>query len=281
MPERGYVVVFDLETRNLIQDAAGKRREDKVKALDVSCLCAMKIDSQLVLEGTVESASKAISEADWVTIWPHRSPEFGGSVFESLFEVFDDAEAIGTFNGLGFDHLVIQKYYQGHGGFDRYLRHAFKGVDLFQKLRDTHGKWFKLDAVLEANGLDTKPASGLDAVRWWKEGRYDDIESYCKSDVVQLAKLFLLNELVVPETDGIRAPAALFGLAPAIAAARYRPHDHAAMSSATPESAESADAAEDGDDHDSQQQKRARTVSDVVGSVDVSGPDSDPVSSDF
>lgn len=283
MFERGYVVVFDLETRNLIQDAVGRRREDKVKALDISCLCAMKIDSQLILDGSTESASRAVSEAEWLTIWPHASPDGGWSVFEPLFKLFDGAEAIGSYNGLGFDHLVIQKHYQGHGGFTRYMVHTFKGVDLFQRLRDTHGKWFKLDAVLVANGLDTKPASGLDAVRWWAEGRLDDIESYCKSDVVQLAKLFLLHELVVPETDGVKAPASLFGLAPAIAAARHRPcasgdGPNDAMRAAT---ADAAEPSEDGDDPTAQRSKRSRDAVDLVECVDLPGPNADTVSSDL
>ena len=222
MFEKGYAVVWDLETRNLIQDAVGRRREDKVKALDVSCLCAMKLDSQLIMDGSEEALSNALEAAEWVVVWAHAPPGPWKTPFEQLFKLFDDAEVIGSYNGLGFDHLVIQKYYEGVGGLERHLRHAFKSVDLFQRVRDTHGKWFKLDAMLAANNLETKPASGLDAVRWWSEGKLGDIEAYCKSDVCQLAKLMLLPRLAIPETNNIYAPASLFALGPAIAAARFQ-----------------------------------------------------------
>lgn len=267
-----YVVVFDLETKNLIEQADWRRREDKVKALDISVVCVLKLDSDLILHGSESSVSEAMKKAEMVSFWPHVSGENG---FSQLFDIFDAAETIGTYNGLAFDNLVLQKHYKNHGGFERYLSHVFKNIDLFQRLRDTHGKWFKLDAVLEANGLDTKPASGLDAVRWWQQGRLDLIEEYCKADVLQLAKLFLLNELIVPATNGVKAPPALFALAPAIAAARHCNKRDVAKN---PDKS-SSQPSEPSKNRDYQlpHAKRSRNSLDVVGCVDDVGSHADQV----
>ena len=211
----GTSVVFDIETQNLINDMPGIDRESKIKMLEVSCLSYLVLQSKELLAGGARAA-RAVEEAAMHTLWRDEDPDNVGP-FEPMLKAFDEAEVIATYNGCGFDHLAMIKYYQGDNR--RYQRHMAKAHDCFSRLRDATEMWYKLDALLKENGIPTKTANGLVAIQWWAEGKRELLQEYCEGDVRALARLLALPQLKLPRT-AFRAPNAMFGLASAIAASR-------------------------------------------------------------
>eukprot|EP00966_Prymnesium_polylepis_P058066 1344923-Prymnesium_polylepis.1 len=55
---KNYVVFYDLETQQKIEDMVGRYREDKTRKLSVSCGCTLLCDSDLILQGKEDQAFK-------------------------------------------------------------------------------------------------------------------------------------------------------------------------------------------------------------------------------
>jgi hypothetical protein len=208
----GKVVVFDIETQDKICNMPGTDRDDQVCNLQVSCLSYLVLDADKMLDP--EEAAVEVERASMVTLWRDEDPD-GTGPFEQLFKAFDDAELVVSYNGLGFDHLVLFK----HCRRGRSERHLLKTHDAFARLRCNTRVWFKLDNLLKANGLETKTANGLEAITMWSEGRREELKVYCEQDVRALARLLCLPELQLPNTT-IRVPNYVFGIASAVAASR-------------------------------------------------------------
>ena len=209
------VVIFDIETQAKIDDMHGIDRVSKVKMLEVSCLSYLVVDADEVLAGP-DRAAAAVDAAQMHTLWRDDETDPDGP-FEQMFRAFDDAEVIASYNGLGFDHLVMIKYYQRNTR--RYQGHVCKAHDVFARLRDATELWYKLDALLKENQIPTKTANGLLAIEWWANGERDKLQEYCEQDTRALARLLVLPQLKLPKTKFL-APNQVFGLASAIAASR-------------------------------------------------------------
>ena len=208
-----FVVVWDIETQDIIKNMPGDNREEQVRNLEVSCLSYVKIPSEAILAGPDE-ALRAVEEAPMITLWRDEDEKAQGPFFE-LLKAFDEAELIVSYNGLGFDHPVMFK----HCASKRSEAHLFKVHDVFARLRDHTSTWFKLDNLLKANGMETKTANGLLAIQWWAEGRRDELKEYCEQDVRALARMICLPQLTLPRINAI-APNYVFGIASALAAYR-------------------------------------------------------------
>jgi DEAD/DEAH box helicase domain-containing protein len=124
---------------------------------------------------------------------------------EELIRRLESARMIFGFNNIGFDNKVLSGY--------RPLN--FRGTYVFDMLADIRsltGKRFSLEKLASATIKAGKSADGLQALRWFKEGRFDLIEQYCKQDVAVTKDLFLfgvMNGYIhAPVKDGslIRVP---------------------------------------------------------------------------
>ena len=177
-----FVVVWDIETQDIIKNMPGDNREEQVRNLEVSCLSYVKIPSEAILAGPDE-ALRAVEEAPMITLWRDEDEKAKGPFFE-LLKAFDEAELIVSYNGLGFDHPVMFK----HCASKRSEGHLFKVHDVFARLRDHTRVWFKLDNLLKENDMETKTADGLQAIAWWAEGERDLLKEYCEQDVRALAR---------------------------------------------------------------------------------------------
>ena len=208
----GTVVVFDIETQNKISDMLGADRLAQICNLQVSCLSYLVLDADRLFDP--EDARAAVEEAEVVTLWRDEDPD-GDGPFERLFKAFDKAELICSYNGLGFDHPVLYK----HCTKTRTEAHLLKAHDVFSRLKENTTVWFKLDNLLKANGLETKTANGLEAIKMWNDGRRDELEAYCAQDVRALARLLALPELKLPRLKSV-APNFIFGVVSALAARR-------------------------------------------------------------
>ena len=91
-------------------------------------------------------------------------------------EELQAADLVVGFNLYGFDYPVVMRY------TDVDLT-QLPTVDMMAVLHKQLGFRIGLDAVASATLGIGKSADGLQAVRWWKEGRIEEIFTYCEKDV--------------------------------------------------------------------------------------------------
>ena len=178
------LVVFDIETDSLFSDYSSV--EQAYHFMQPTCVCAN------VYSHTDVNTHGGEAPATEYVFWRDSCED----PFSQLLQLFDDASSIVAYNGLGFDFNVMRKFYKGD--LKRYFFHRAKCVDACTNLHAVVGQRFKLDSLLRANGLTTKSASGLDAVRWWQEGKRTLIQEYCAADTSCLFKLSCVKELKLP-----------------------------------------------------------------------------------
>ena len=87
-----------------------------------------------------------------------------------------------SFNGDGFDSRVLSAY----GDVSAINRNSF---DLLTDLKKKLGRRLKLDSLAQGTLGEGKTADGMAALRWWKEGKVDQIAAYCQQDVKVLVDL--------------------------------------------------------------------------------------------
>lgn len=87
-----------------------------------------------------------------------------------------------TFNGDRFDFEVLSAYASVDGV-------RTKSLDLLADLKRRLGFRIKLETLARQTLGTAKGGSGLDAVRWWREGRRDKVAEYCQRDVQLLVDL--------------------------------------------------------------------------------------------
>jgi len=87
------------------------------------------------------------------------------------------ADLVVGFNVVNFDYEVLMAYTI----LD--LPHQCRTLDLMVDIEKKLGHRLGLDAVASASLGVGKTGDGLDAIRWWREGRLLDIAEYCCFDV--------------------------------------------------------------------------------------------------
>jgi len=142
-----YEVVFDIETQNTFAEV-----DNDFKKLKVSVVSLYRSDTD---------SYHSFTESELNQLWP----------------ILEKADRIIGFNSEHFDLPVLNNYYLG----DLLL---LPHLDLIIKVKESLGMRLKLASIAEAT-LDnvTKSADGLQAVRWWREGKIDEIKKYCEQDV--------------------------------------------------------------------------------------------------
>lgn len=147
-------VVFDLETQNVFSDVGSNNSVD----LDISVGSFYDSETDSYTTVTVDELSK---------VWP----------------IIEAADALVGYNSNHFDIPLLNKYYPGD------LFHI-KSIDLLESIRASLGRRLRLDSVAEATVGAKKSADGLQAVRWWREGKIDEIKKYCQQDVKVTKQVF-------------------------------------------------------------------------------------------
>lgn len=140
-------IVFDIETQNTFADVS-----NDFKKLRVSVVSIYRYETD---------AYESFVEDELVKLWP----------------ILEKCDRIIGFNSEHFDVPVLNNYYPGD--LTR-LPH----LDIMNQVKASLGIRLKLDSIAEAT-LDNvrKSAEGLQAIRWWKEGKIDEIKKYCEQDV--------------------------------------------------------------------------------------------------
>jgi DEAD/DEAH box helicase domain-containing protein len=151
-PEK--IVVFDLETQRLADEVGGWSRVSRMG---------------LAL-GVAHS-----EETGFVT--------FTEETVGDLVALLKDADLIVGFNQMRFDYEVLSAY------TDVDLR-ARPNLDILREIYRVLGFRLKLNELAETTLGRTKLSDGLQAVKWFREGRHDLLEEYCREDVTITRELF-------------------------------------------------------------------------------------------
>ncbi|MHC1790976.1 DEAD/DEAH box helicase [Solidesulfovibrio sp.] len=104
----------------------------------------------------------------------------------ALYEALARLDLIIGFNILRFDYKVLA----GAAPFDH---RTLPTLDILERVHARLGYRLSLDGLAKATLGTQKSASGLDALAWWKEGRIDEITTYCKQDVAVTRDLYLFG----------------------------------------------------------------------------------------
>lgn len=143
------IVVFDLETQNLFEDVGGR---SNIGALKMSC-------------GVTWSSVKN----DFTLYWEKDIP--------ALIAELKSAGRVVGFNIKSFDYEVLRPYAPNE------RLQFLPTLDILDDLFRALSFRVPLDSVARATLGDTKSASGLQAVEWWRAGELDKLAGYCKVDV--------------------------------------------------------------------------------------------------
>jgi DEAD/DEAH box helicase domain-containing protein len=143
------IVVFDLETQNLFNEVGGR---DNIGALKVSCGVTWSSESD-----------------DFKVYWEKDIPAL-------IVELKSAGRVIG-FNIKGFDYEVLRPYAPNE------RLQFLPTLDIMDELFHSLSFRVSLDSVARATLGESKSASGLQAVEWWRSGELDKLASYCKVDV--------------------------------------------------------------------------------------------------
>lgn len=140
-------IIFDIETKNTFQEVGSNDATD----LDMSLLVAY----------------------DSATDTYHTFMEDN---LTELWQLIEQSDVLIGYNSDHFDIPLLNKYYPGD------LSHM-KSLDLLVEIKKSIGKRVRLDAVAEATLGSNKTGSGLDAIKWWRQGEIEKIAKYCEADV--------------------------------------------------------------------------------------------------
>ena len=143
------IVYFDLETQRTANDVGGW---DKKADMGISL-------------GVTYSTGTGTYE-----IFPEKRT---GELIEQLTR----ADLVVGYNSRRFDYEVLM----GYTILD--LPHHLPTLDLLEVVEAAAGHRLSLDSVAQATLGIGKTGDGLDAIRWWREGKMMEIAEYCCFDV--------------------------------------------------------------------------------------------------
>lgn len=144
------LVYFDLETRRTAADVGGWGNKEKM-GISVAVTFSTRLNEYRIY--TEEEAP-------------------------ALIDQLLKADLVIGFNQVSFDYGVLM----AHTVLD--LREQIRSLDLLIDLEKKLGHRLSLDSVASASlGGLSKTADGLDAIRWWQQGKMMEIAEYCCYDV--------------------------------------------------------------------------------------------------
>ena len=140
--------VFDVETQRSAQEVGGWHRAD---LMGISC--AVLYDS---------------TEDTYFEFLDHQVPQ--------LVEHLESCNLVIGFNIKKFDFRVL-------GGYSDFSFETLPTLDILEDVHSRLGYRLSLDHLASVTLGQKKTTDGLQALRWWKQGRIREIIDYCKADV--------------------------------------------------------------------------------------------------
>lgn len=169
-------IVLDLETKKLFEEVEKGDR----KALGVSCVGIW--DSQLR-----SFSAKGVTKSKQDSGGQAYNDGFRAFMEDELYElwpILNSADLIVGFNINGFDMPVLSPYYIGK-------IENLPTLDLLDMVKEALGFRLKLDHLARATLGYGKNGNGLDACRFYKEGKLEELKKYCLNDVAVTRDLYL------------------------------------------------------------------------------------------
>ncbi|RBP38569.1 RNase H superfamily protein [Roseimicrobium gellanilyticum] len=145
----GSIVYFDLETQRTANDVGGWSNKHQM---------GMSI-------GVTYNAGQGVYNI------------YSEQMVNQLIAELRSASLVIGFNHVSFDYGVLGGYY----AFD--LAMELRSLDLMVDLEKELGHRPKLEDVAVATLGVGKTAEGLQAIRWWQQGKLAEIAEYCAYDV--------------------------------------------------------------------------------------------------
>ncbi len=149
------IVFFDVETQRTFDEVGGRHNTRKLGL------------SAAVTYSTADSAFHHYTEA----------------TVADLIAELKAADLVVGFNVLRFDYEVLRAYTDER--LDR-----LPTVDMLDHIHRRLGFRLSLDALASATLGINKSADGLQAVRWYREGRIQEVLDYCQQDVEVTRQLY-------------------------------------------------------------------------------------------
>ncbi len=155
IPQKHFMVL-DVETRRSAKEVGGWH-----KACDMGVSIAVLYDSA-----------------------EHNFCAYTQDELEKMFAKLRTAQCIVGFNIIGFDYKVLQP-------FAAYDLSTLPTLDLLLAVKNSLSYRVSLDNIAKASLDIGKNANGMQALTWWKQGRLDEITTYCKQDVDVTRQIYL------------------------------------------------------------------------------------------
>ncbi|MDR3176326.1 MAG: DEAD/DEAH box helicase [Desulfovibrio sp.] len=152
-------VVLDVETRHSAAEVGGWHRADRM------------------------GVSVAV-------LYDSRADDFNAFTQEeipALARILESAPLVIGFNIKRFDYAVLEPHAPG------FSFAALPTLDLLSEIYGQLSYRISLDNLAGATLNSAKSANGLMALKWWKEGRFAEIEEYCRKDVALTRDLYLFG----------------------------------------------------------------------------------------
>ncbi len=149
-------LVLDLETQNEFSDVGGRAYPHLLK-VSVAGVYSYKNDKFFMIE-----------EKD----------------IHILEEMIKDSALVIGFNTKYFDYLVLQPYLK------EVDLSKVPSCDIMEDIANVLGHRLSLDAIAEATLGIKKSGYGLDAIRYFREGKMKELKEYCKDDVKITKEIF-------------------------------------------------------------------------------------------
>ena len=122
-------------------------------------------------------------------IWDNSDNQFHVYIehqIQEMVEHFYRADQIVGFNHIGFDYRVVAgaHHSDAHQRSQLYTKLAgLNNFDMLFELKKLLGHRLKLESIARPTLGTGKSADGMQALKWYKEGKLDKIIEYCKVDV--------------------------------------------------------------------------------------------------
>ena len=99
------------------------------------------------------------------------------SELAEMEELFSQVDLLIGFNSKSFDNTVLQPY------FTNLDLNKIPHLDILEETTRVLGHRLKLESVAQSTLHEGKSGSGLDAIRYHREGDWDNLIKYCLDDV--------------------------------------------------------------------------------------------------
>lgn len=108
---------------------------------------------------------------------------FWENELNDFIDLIADADVVVGFNTLGFDIPVLQNY-------TKINLKKLPNYDIMDEFKKITGHRIKLDDLAQNTLQSGKSGSGIEALKYWAEGKKDELSKYCLDDVHLTKQLF-------------------------------------------------------------------------------------------